>query len=165
MVVENAPIRNRGLLGSLVQIGWPVGNLAAIGMFAMLSRVPNSDFLAWIWRIPFLISVVLAGVGLYIRMQLEETPIFREIEAEGAVARLPLVEVVTKHRRAFFTAIGLKLSEISYASIRGVFAVSYVTGRLAMPRDLILNGIFYPPSRRSSRFLRLVGFPTGSGES
>src|SRR5580698_4352531 len=55
MVVENAPARNRGLLGSMVQIGYPIGNLAAIGMFAALSQVPDSDFLGWAWRIPFLI--------------------------------------------------------------------------------------------------------------
>jgi MFS transporter, MHS family, shikimate and dehydroshikimate transport protein len=142
MVVENAPARNRGLLGSMVQIGNPIGNLAAIGMFALLSQVPEADFLAWAWRIPFLVSIVLAGVGLYIRMQLVETPIFRELEAKKEVVKLPLVEVLTRHRRSFFTAIGLKLSEISYATIGGVFAISYVTGKLALPRNVILNAIF-----------------------
>jgi MFS transporter, MHS family, shikimate and dehydroshikimate transport protein len=142
MVVENAPTRNRGLLGSMVQIGYPVGNLSAIGVFAVLSQVPESDFLGWAWRIPFLISIVLVGVGLYIiRMQLEETPVFRDIKAKRGVAKLPLVEVLTRHRRSFFTAVGLKLSEISYATIAGVFAISYVTGTLAMPRSVILNAI------------------------
>jgi MFS transporter, MHS family, shikimate and dehydroshikimate transport protein len=142
MVVENASARNRGFLGSMVQMGYPIGSLAAIGMFALLSQVPESDFLAWAWRIPFLISIVLVSVGLYIRMQLEETPVFREIEAKKEVAKLPLIEVLTVHRRSFFTAVGLKLSEISYASIASVFAISYVTGKLAMPRNVILNGIF-----------------------
>jgi len=143
MVVENAPARNRGLLGSMVQIGWPIGNLAAIGIFAALSQVPEQDFLAWAWRIPFLISIVLVGIGLYIRMQLEETPVFREIEAKNEVAKLPLVEILTRQRRSFFTAVGLKLSEISYAIIGGVFAISYVTGNLAMPRNVIINAIFF----------------------
>jgi MHS family shikimate/dehydroshikimate transporter-like MFS transporter len=142
MVVENASAGNRGLLGSMVQIGAPIGQLAAIGMFAILSQVPEPDFLSGAWRIPFMISIVLVGVGLYIRLQLEETPVFREIEAKKAVARLPLVEVLTVHRRAFFTAVGLKLSEISYVGIAGVFAISYVTGKLAMPRNVILNAIF-----------------------
>jgi MFS transporter, MHS family, shikimate and dehydroshikimate transport protein len=124
MVVENAPARRRGLLGSMVQIGYPIGNLAAIGMFALLSRVSESDFLIWGWRIPFLISIVLVGVGLYIRLQLKETPVFREIEAKREVARVPLVEILTRHRRPFFTAVGLKLSEISYATIGTVFAIS-----------------------------------------
>jgi MFS transporter, MHS family, shikimate and dehydroshikimate transport protein len=120
MVVENAGVRNRGLLGSMVQLGYPIGNLAAVGMLAALSQLPETEFLAWGWRIPFLISIFLVGVGLYIRMQLEETPVFREIEARKEMARLPLVEVVTKHRRAFLTAVGLKLSEISYVSIATV---------------------------------------------
>src|SRR6516164_3646729 len=108
MVVENSPGKNRGLLGSMVQIGWPIGNLAAIGIFAALSQVPESDFLLWAWRLPFLISIVLVGVGLYIRMQLDETPAFRRIVARNEVARLPLVEILAQHRRPFFTAIGLK---------------------------------------------------------
>jgi MHS family shikimate/dehydroshikimate transporter-like MFS transporter len=142
MAVENAPARNRGLLGSMVQIGYPIGSLAAIGMFALVSQTPEAEFLTWTWRIPFLISIVLVGIGLYIRLQLAETPVFRELEAKKEVARLPLVEVLTRHRRSFFTAVGLKLSEISYASIGSVFAISYVTGKLAMPRSVILNAIF-----------------------
>jgi len=142
MVLENSPGKNRGLLGSIVQIGWPVGNLAAIGMFAALSQVPESDFLGWAWRLPFLISIVLVGVGLYIRLQLEETPVFRDIEARQQVAKVPLVEILAQHRRPFLTAIGLKLSEVTYAIVAGVFAITYVTGNLSMPRSVIINAIF-----------------------
>jgi MFS transporter, MHS family, shikimate and dehydroshikimate transport protein len=141
MVVENAPIKSRGFLGSMVQVGYPIGNLAAIGALTALAQLPEADFLSWGWRIPFLISVFMVGVGLYIRMQLEETPVFREIEAENATARFPIVEVLTEHRRSFFTAVGLKLSEISYVSIAGIFAISYVTGKLGLPRSVILNAI------------------------
>ena len=141
MVVENAPVKTRGLLGSMVQLGYPIGNLAAIGALTLLAKLAEPSFLSWGWRIPFLISIILAGVGLYIRMQLEETPVFREIAAKKATARLPLVEILATQRRAFFTAIGLKLSEISYVSIAGVFAISYVTTKLAMPRSLILNAL------------------------
>ena len=56
---------------------------------------------------------------------------------------MPLVEVLTRHRRPFFTAVGLKLSEISYAQIGGVFAIAYVVGKLAMPRSVILNAILF----------------------
>ncbi|HXW72171.1 MAG TPA: MFS transporter [Methylocella sp.] len=141
MVIENAPPRHRGLLASLVQIGYPLGNLAAIGILASLSTLPPENFLAFAWRVPFLISILLVGVGLYIRLQLEETPAFREIAAMQAVARLPAAEILTKHRRSFLTAVGLKLSEISYVSIGNVFAISYVTSRLGMPRAIILNAI------------------------
>jgi MFS transporter, MHS family, shikimate and dehydroshikimate transport protein len=141
MVVENAPTKNRGLLGSMVQLGYPIGNLTATGVLAALSQLPEGEFLAWGWRIPFLISIFLVGVGLYIRMQLEETPAFRKVEADRATARMPIVEVVTEHPRAFFTAVGLKLSEISYVSIATVFAISYVTNQLSLPRIVILNAV------------------------
>jgi len=104
--------------------------------------VPESDFLAWTWRVPFLISFGLVAIGLYIRLQLEETPVFREIAARKEVAKMPLVEILAQHRRPFFTAIGLKLSEVTYAIVAGVFAISYVTGNLAMPRSVIINAIF-----------------------
>jgi MFS transporter, MHS family, shikimate and dehydroshikimate transport protein len=142
MVVENSPASNRGLLGSMVQIGLPVGNLTAIGMFAALSQVAESDFLAWAWRVPFLMSIVLAGIGLYIRLRLEETPVFREIEARNDVVKQPLVEILARHRRPFFTAVGLKFSEVAYAIIAGVFAITYITGTLGMPRNVIINAIF-----------------------
>ncbi|MES5487252.1 MFS transporter [Bradyrhizobium sp. INPA03-11B] len=142
MVVERASTKNRGVLGAVVQIGWPIGNLAAIGIFAALAQVPESDFLAWAWRIPFLISIALVGIGLYIRLQLQETPVFRQIAAKNEVVKIPLAEILARHRRSFFTAIGLKLSEVTYAIVAGVFSISYVTGKLALPRNVIINAIF-----------------------
>jgi MHS family shikimate/dehydroshikimate transporter-like MFS transporter len=91
--------------------------------------------------VPFWISILLAGVGLYIRMQLEETPVFRELVANKSTAKLPLVEVFTTQRRAFLTAVGLKLSEISYVSVAGIFAISYITTHLALPRSVVLNAL------------------------
>jgi MHS family shikimate/dehydroshikimate transporter-like MFS transporter len=142
MVVENCPTARRGLLGSMVQIGNPVGNLAAIGMFALVGRLPEADFLTWGWRIPFLISVLLVGVGLYIRLSMEETSAFVRVKAKNEVAKLPLVEIFRHHRRPFFTAVGLKISEIAYASSGGVFVMSYATANLGLSRALVLNGAF-----------------------
>jgi MFS transporter, MHS family, shikimate and dehydroshikimate transport protein len=141
MVVENASQRRRGMLGSMVQMGNPIGNLAAIGVFAGLSRLPEAAFLAWAWRIPFLLSVILVGVGLYIRLRLQETAAFLRVEAAHQVARLPIAEVFTTHRRSFLLAVGLKVSEIAWASIAGVFVISYATGTLGLPRPVILNAL------------------------
>jgi MHS family shikimate/dehydroshikimate transporter-like MFS transporter len=90
---------------------------------------------------------------LFIRLRLEETPAFRAVEAQEEVARLPIVEVITKHPRAFLTAVGLKLSEIAWASIASVFVISYVTGKLQMPRSVVLNGIL------ASSFVALFAIP------
>jgi MHS family shikimate/dehydroshikimate transporter-like MFS transporter len=142
MVVENCPTHKRGFLGSMVQVGNPVGNLAAIGMFALVSQLPEAEFLSWGWRIPFLISILLVGVGLYIRLSMEETPAFRLLKAKNEVVKVPIVEIFKHHRRPFFTAVGLKISEIAYASIAGVFIMSYATTTLGLSRGLVLNGVF-----------------------
>jgi MHS family shikimate/dehydroshikimate transporter-like MFS transporter len=141
MVVENAPVRHRGLFGSMVQIGNPIGNLAALGMFALVSQLPEASFLAWGWRIPFLISILLVGVGLWIRLTLEETPAFLALQSRNEIARLPIAEVLTTYRRPFLIAVGLKISEIAWASIAGVFVISYVTTRLGLPRATIINSL------------------------
>jgi MHS family shikimate/dehydroshikimate transporter-like MFS transporter len=163
MVVENCPTHRRGFLGSMVQVGNPIGNLAAIGMFALVSPLPESDFVSWGWRIPFLLSVVLVGVGLWIRLSLEETAAFRAIKAKNEVVKLPIAEIFRYHRRPFFTAVGLKISEIAYASIAGVFIMSYATSRLGLSRGLVLNGASSPRSWRCSRFHCSAGCPTRSG--
>jgi MFS transporter, MHS family, shikimate and dehydroshikimate transport protein len=141
MVVENCPTRRRGLLGSTVQVGSPLGNIAAIGMFALVAGLPEAEFMRWGWRIPFLISILLVGVGLYIRLSMEETLAFRQVRAKNEVARLPLVEIFKHNRKPFFTAVGLKISEIAYASIAGVFVMSYATANLGLSRSLVLNGV------------------------
>ena len=142
MVVENCPTHKRGFLGSMVQVGNPVGNLAAIGMFALVSQLPEEDFMSYGWRIPFLLSILLVGVGLWIRMSMEETPAFRALKAKNEVAKMPIVDIFKYHRRPFFTAVGLKISEIAYASIAGVFIMSYATSKLGLSRGLVLNGAF-----------------------
>ena len=141
MVVENAPARSRGLFGSMVQIGNPIGNLAAIGMFALVAQLPEASFLSWGCASPSCSAWCWSGSGCGSRMSLEETPAFRAVQASNAVARLPLVEVLTTYRRPFLIAVGLKISEIAWASIAGVFVLSYATGRLGLPRSTVLNSL------------------------
>ncbi len=141
MVVENAAPRRRGLLGAMVQMGYPLGNIAAIGTFALVTQMPERDFLAWGWRLPFLVSILLVGIGLFIRLRLLETPAFRSLEAGRGIARVPIAEVLTTHRRPFLIAVGLKVSEIAWLSIAGVFVIAYATGKLGLPRAGILHAL------------------------
>jgi MHS family shikimate/dehydroshikimate transporter-like MFS transporter len=142
MMVENARPTQRGLFGSLVQAGSPFGVLASIAVFALVSSLlSDADFLAWGWRVPFLVSVVLVVIGLWIRLSLVETPAFQVLLARAAVKRAPLIEVLTHHRRMFFTAIALKVSEIAWAVVGTVFSIVYVTGKLGLPRGTILTAI------------------------
>src|SRR5260370_9228420 len=116
MVVENAPVHKRGLLGSMVQVGNPIGNLAAIGMFALVSQLPDSEFMAWGWGIPFLISILLVGVGLWIRLRVGEPPAFRRFKAKNAVATVPFVDICQYRPRPFSTARCLNISTFPYSS-------------------------------------------------
>ena len=154
MVMETAPPGRRGLLGGVVQIGSPIAGLAAVGMFALVARLPETQLITWGWRVPFLVSVLLVGVGLYIRLNVAETPVFREAKANNRISRAPLLEILTRHRRAFFVAIGLKISEISFFAIASVFSISYVTDHLGLPRGLILNAVLM------SSCVALVSIPT-----
>jgi MHS family shikimate/dehydroshikimate transporter-like MFS transporter len=142
MMVENAKPRQRGLFGALVQAGSPFGVLTSIGAFALVSSaMSDGDFLAWGWRLPFLVSIALVGIGLWIRLSLAETPAFRQLQEKESIKRAPLMEVLTQHRRMFFTAIALKVSEIAWAVTGTVFSIVYVTGKLGLPRGLILSAI------------------------
>jgi MFS family permease len=78
MVVEHSGNR-RGFYGSLVQIGFPVGVAASTGIFGLMTQLPETDFLSWGWRVPFLISILLVGVGFIVRLKLAETPHFKEV--------------------------------------------------------------------------------------
>jgi MFS transporter, MHS family, shikimate and dehydroshikimate transport protein len=154
MVIENVPNDRRGYYGSLVQLGYPIGVICSTGVFAVASRLPEKEFLTWGWRVPFLLSAILVGTGLFIRLRLEETPVFRQVQAHKDVAKIPLLEILAKHRRAFFMAVGLKVSEIAYVSIATIFSITYVTGHLGMPRSAILNGILL------AAVIELVTIPT-----
>jgi MHS family shikimate/dehydroshikimate transporter-like MFS transporter len=137
----------------MVQIGNPIGVLAAAGIFALVSKLPDQELMSWGWRIPFLISIFLVGIGLYVRLSLVETPVFRQLKLHDNIAAIPVMEILTKHRRPFLTAIGLKISEIAYFSIASIFAISYVTGHLGLPRSLILHSV------QTSAAVALISIP------
>ncbi len=141
MVVESAPDGRRGLYGSLVQIGFPLGVAASAGIFIPLAAMPAADFLSWGWRIPFLLSVLMVAIGLFVRMRLAETPAFRRIQREKDFARRPVLDVILRMPRTFLIAIGMKISEVAWVYVLTVFSVYYATTKLGLPRTLILNGI------------------------
>jgi MHS family shikimate/dehydroshikimate transporter-like MFS transporter len=142
LMVESARPDRRGLFGSLVQSGSPFGVLASIAAFALVSNLVSDEvFLAWAWRIPFLISLILVAIGLWIRLRLVETPAFQRLQAAAQVKRAPVLEVLSKHRRMFVIAIALKVSEIAWAVTGSVFSIAYVTGKLGLPRGTILTAI------------------------
>src|SRR5687767_9168838 len=97
MAVEHAPPGRRGFYGSWPQVGVPAGLLLSTGVFSLFTQLPDEQFLSWGWRVPFLLSIVLVGVGLVIRMRILETPAFLRIKTQAAAARQPIVEVLVRY--------------------------------------------------------------------
>lgn len=142
MTVEHAPPARRGFYSALVHVGVPAGFLIPILLLGTLSTtMSEADFLAWGWRLPFLFSIVLVGIGLYIRVSLSESPAFARVLKEGRTATLPVVEAVRDHRRNVIFGIGAKIAESGLFNIYAVFAITYCVGSLGLPRQDILNGV------------------------
>ena len=141
MVIEHAPSGRRGFYGSLVQVGFPLGIAASTGTFLYMSQaMKEADFLDWGWRLPFLLSALLIALGLFIRLRLQETPAFAQVQREG-VARSPLLDVLLHQPRTFLIAVGMKVSEVAWVYVLTVFSIVYATTKLGLPRTLILDGI------------------------
>ena len=116
--------------------------MTSSGVFALVTRMPDADFKSWGWRIPFLLSMLLLGVGWFVRARVPETPAFEEIKRRGDIAKNPFLEAVFDNPRSFLVAVGLKISEVSWVYILTIFIVVYATGQLGLPRTLLLYAIF-----------------------
>lgn len=141
MAVEYAPRGRRGFYGSWPQAGVPAGLLLASGAFSLLSLLPDEQFLAWGWRIVFLVSVVLLGVGLYIRLQILETPAFARIRKAQDQAKIPFVELLRTQPKQLLIGMGTRWIEGLTFNAYAVLAVYYVTTTQGLPRTTVLNGI------------------------
>lgn len=141
MVIEHAPADKRGFYGSFVQIGFPIGLVLASLVFALATKLPEADFQAWGWRIPFLISVVLLALGTFIRSRVPETPVFEKMKATDSFSKNPFAEVLGKNFKTFLIAVGLKLSEVSWVYMLTVFVVVYATTSLGLPRQAMLDAV------------------------
>ncbi len=141
MAVEHAPPGARGFYGSWPQVGVPAGLLLSTAVFAQFARLPEEQFLSWGWRVPFLLSILLVGVGLIIRVRLLETPAFARVKESRTEVRLPIVEVLRTHPKEVLLAMGLRLAENGAFYIYTVFVLVYGTQKAGIPRQTVLNGI------------------------
>jgi MFS transporter, MHS family, shikimate and dehydroshikimate transport protein len=142
MAVEYAPDDKRGYFGSWPQMGVPAGLLLATGVFFGVAAVlPEEQFLTWGWRIPFLLSIVLVGVGLFIRLRLLETPSFSEVQEEHSEAQMPIMDVLRNYPKNVLLAIGARVASDGAFYVFSVFILDYATRTLGLPRATILLGI------------------------
>jgi metabolite-proton symporter len=142
MATEHGDARRRGFYGSFVQAGAPAGNLLGVGALALSSALlSESAFQAWGWRVPFLLSAVVVGVGLYIRMRVAETPLFEQVERSGSEARMPIAEVFRKYPRSVLVAMGARFAENVAFYTFTVFVLTYATDELGLSKGFALNAV------------------------
>jgi metabolite-proton symporter len=143
MVTEFDPKgRRRGFLGSLVQVAVPIGLLSANGVFAVATYTMSPEsFLAWGWRIPFLLSATLVIVGYFIRRNLSETPLFAQVEATQNASTAPIVDVLRTSTKQIVLGLGSRIGSDIAFYIFTLFLLVYVPKQLGLPSGLALSAI------------------------
>ena len=140
LAVENAPPGWRGRFGMVPQLGAPVGFIAANGLFLLLGlTLSEADFVGWGWRLPFLFSAVLVGLGLWVRVKLHETPAFARALDREAPAAVPLAELARGHLRATLAGTFGVVACFALYYIATTFVLGYGTTTLGYSRSAFLQ--------------------------
>ncbi|MFF0293706.1 MFS transporter [Kitasatospora sp. NPDC004614] len=146
LVSEHGDQKRRGFWASWPQGGAPAGNLLAAGVLSVMTSVQSdAAFLAWGWRVPFLLSAVLVMVGLWIRLAVDESPLFKAAlaaaEQRAEKEKPPLVAVLRDHWRDVLVAMGARMAEnISYY-VMTTFVLAYAVGHAHLPKQTALNAV------------------------
>lgn len=141
LAVEFAPPGKRGLYGSFAPMGVTIGNLLAAGVFYLVTMMSKDDLLSWGWRIPFLISLLLLGLGVWIRAKVSETPVFTAVEGKRPPLKAPALEAIRRHPRNFLVVIGARLAENGLGYLFPVFGLGYVINTLHQTREVAITGV------------------------
>jgi len=141
MAVEHSDRKRRGFFGSFAQVGSAVGGLMSTGMFLLMQQLPEDDFVAWGWRVPFLISIVLVGVGLFIRLRIMESPVFTQVKERRSTVKVPVVELLRKDTRNVLLAAGMYLAHGVLFYAMTVYTLAYTTSEYGLAENRYLVGV------------------------
>lgn len=142
MAYEYAPKEKRGFYASLPQIGLALGLCLASGIVALLSSLlTDEQFLAWGWRIAFLISGVMVLVGMYIRLNVQETPEFAAIKAKNAALAIPFMDMIRRYPGNVLKGMGARYIDGVFFNIFAVFSIGYLVSVVKISRTQALVGV------------------------
>ena len=139
MALEHAPKERRGFAASFANMGGPAGAVLATLAVSAVSLLPDDQFLSWGWRIPFIASIALVGIGLVIRLKVAESPLFLALEDQAAEKKTPIMEVLTKYPRSVIRGTLVGMSSYTVQGLMTVWAISYVVEDMGMDRTAVLN--------------------------
>lgn len=141
LAVEHAPASKRGFYGSWPQMGIPAGLLLSSGAFALVTALPEGDFLSWGWRVPFLASAVLVIVGLIIRAKISEPPAFKKILESKTQVKHPIMEVLRNYPKEVALSAGIRFADNVLYYVFATFGLTYMTAQLGLPKSMALAGV------------------------
>jgi metabolite-proton symporter len=141
MSLEHAPPDRRAFYASFPQAGVPAGTFLSSGAFFLVTLMPEEQLLSWGWRIPFLSSLILIAVGLYIRLRVTESPEFLELQDSGEVAKLPAAEIFSSYKRALVVGGLCMLAPNTVFYLASTFFLSYGPVHLGVSRTLVLTAL------------------------
>jgi MFS transporter, MHS family, shikimate and dehydroshikimate transport protein len=156
MSVEHSPEGRRGFYGSFPQMGIPAGVILSALVFFAVTSLPEEQFLAWGWRVPFLLSIVMVAVGLFIRLRILESPAFQRIREAGTESQVPLAEVFRTYPKQIAIVAGTYLSINVTFYILISFVLTYGTETLGLGRN-VLTGIVVITSVASFLLMPVFG--------
>jgi MFS family permease len=135
--------KNRGFLAAWPQFGGPAGLFLANVAVLFFSWFSGDQFLTWGWRIPFFLSIVMVGIGLWIRLGITETPVFRKVVEEERVERVPVIEVLKRQPKQVILSALLRMPEQAPGYIVGTFIFTYATTVLGVQRNFVLIAVLF----------------------
>ena len=141
MSMEWGSRKRKGFLGSWPQFGVPVGLLTSTLVVSITAGATGSSFAVWGWRIPFLLSIILVGVGLYIRLGILETPVFRTIVEQKKVEARPITEVVKRNWREIALSALIRLPEQAPFYLFTVFVYTFGEKAVKFNHQFLLNAV------------------------
>jgi metabolite-proton symporter len=141
MATEHSGGKRRGFFGSFAQVGSAVGGLMSTGMFLAMQQLPEEQFLSWGWRVPFLFSIVLVLVGLFIRLRIMESPVFQRIKETRQVAKVPALELLRHDTRNVLLAAGLYCAHGVLFYAMTVYTIAYTTNAYGLSQNTYLIGV------------------------
>jgi MHS family shikimate/dehydroshikimate transporter-like MFS transporter len=141
MAVEHSPEDQRGLNGSWPQMGVPAGLVLGTGAFAAVSAISGEAFQTWGWRVPFLLSIILIGVGLFIRLSIYESPAFQRVRESGTEARMPIVDVFRTYPKNLLIGVGSRIGIDVAFYILAVYSLTHISANLGLSQSIGLIAV------------------------
>jgi MFS family permease len=134
LLAEHAPKERRGFFCSFAQTGVQIGLVLGTLSFLLVGLLPDDQLNAWGWRVPFLLGFVMIAVALWVRLRVEESPVFQRVQASQKVVKLPIVDAIKSYPRSVLVGIGAHVCDTAAAYMYATFTVAYATDQLDMKR-------------------------------